>query len=559
MHLPPLMPYQERGVAQTIAHLDEGKRFVMRALFTGGGKTREAIELSKWAISYGKRVVFYVNQRDLTTQSGANFAKAGMVPSYRAAGFDEELGDVMIASVQTVRTRHSSKRKKQTAPPVADLVIVDEAHRKDFDPICDYYRNLGAAIIGYSATPVDLWDGWEVMVTAGTKREGRRLGRIVPFDTYHPFEIDFSDLNVNAEGEVVAKAADQRVATAAPEIVGDIAAHWRRCNPLALPTVCWCPGLSSARGVVHYLLANGIKAEAVDGSMDRKEREAIYARHESGATKILCTVGMLREGTDMPYLKCGILLQPCRLLKTYEQAVGRLARACDRPGCERAILIDHSGATHLHGRPDTERFWQLGMFSRAMLRERKDRLASMICNVCGLMLKGTDRRCTRCEAARECEPVYCEKCHYARDGGTKCPICGFQPPPEPKKDWRLFPKSVRFLRAKDGELTRIVGDFIPHKDPMKEAAKIWKQTLFSAGHRGMKISQALAMFSRNFEGLDLPPGIFPDPLATAKSKGIGYATFFEMKVEDVWPWTVRKKKGPVAYEQATIYREMPYE
>jgi hypothetical protein len=32
-----------------------------------------------------------------------------------------------------------------------------------------------------------------------------------------------------------------------------------------------------------------------------------------------------------------------------------------------------------------------------------------------------------------------------------------------------------------------------------------------------------------------------------------------MKVEDVWPWTVRKKKGPVAYEQATIYREMPYE
>lgn len=495
MTLPPLWPWQARGIAKVQELLRSGLLQICRALFTGGGKTREQLELCRWMSEQGKQTLLFVNQRNLTHQTGIAFTKAGLVPGYLAAGFEGPLSDVRVCSVQTVRTRHAQNL------PEADLVIIDECHRRDFDFVLDGYRERGTPVVGYTATPVGLGGKYQVMVQEGTKAEARALQpspAIVPCYVFAPSEPDMKGVSMTKLGEFNQKAMARRVVQC--QVFGDVVEHWLLLNPERRPTLLWAPGVQESRGFVEVLRKNrknGITAAHVDGetpldcpwckalgrgeSAPRRTVEEIDCRtcigngSRDGTIQIVSSYGVLREGVDWPWICHGILVQVCGALSTFLQLAGRLLRAF--PGKDQCVLQDHSGCWHRHGSPNIDRVWTLGDEDRRIRKEKKKRL----------------------EAGDEREPICCPQCHAIRTAGPKCRHCGHE-----------HVRSVRFVRTVEGELKRAVGSVVKKKRQVSEDQKTWTVCLYAGAARNRTLRNCWGDFYRRLQR-PVPPDVKPQP------------------------------------------------
>src|SRR5262249_48190675 len=117
-----------------------------------------------------------------------------------------------------------------------------------------------------------------------------------------------------------------------------------------------------------------VRAEHLDGSTPKTERDAILARLRSGETEIVTNCAVLTEGWDMPAVGCLILARPTKQLGLFRQMVGRVLRPAE--GKTDAIILDHSGAVYRHGLPEDHVEWTLAVDlngTRAMLGRRTQR------------------------------------------------------------------------------------------------------------------------------------------------------------------------------------------
>ena len=94
-------------------------------------------------------------------------------------------------------------------------------------------------------------------------------------------------------------------------------------------------------------MKSGVRAEHVDGSTPKTERDAILARLASGETQVVCNCMVLTEGFDLPAIGSIMLARPTKQIGLFRQMVGRGLRPA--PGKTNLILIDHSGAVYRHG------------------------------------------------------------------------------------------------------------------------------------------------------------------------------------------------------------------
>lgn len=407
-----LHPFQLKAIEDS----DRYKRPLLVAA-TGAGKTIIAGEIIRRARD--KHILFLAHRRELIFSARDKLAKFGIHAGVILAGEPRQaMRGVQIASVQTLWAR--CIRGDSDLPP-ADLVFVDEAHHaraRTYRRIVESYPD--ARIIGLTATPCrkdgrGLGGTFEALVECPQVRELIDLKHLVPTKVFAPSTPDLKGVHTR-QGDYVESELANRVDR--PELVGDIVTHWHRLAERR-KTVVFATSVAHSIHLKDEFIKSGVKAEHIDGSTPKDERDEILARLSCGDLELVTNCMVLTEGWDQPDVSCCVLARPTKSLGLYRQMAGRVIRPA--PGKIDAIILDHAGAVFAHGFVEDPVIWTLEPDRKAENPEHEARGLS---------------------ATREL--LTCSQCQAVRSAGKPCPNCGFMPR-----------RPGEHLHVRDGDLHRV--------------------------------------------------------------------------------------------------------
>ena len=152
-----------------------------------------------------------------------------------------------------------------------------------------------------------------------------------------------------------------------------------------------------------------MRAEHIDGTTPKPERERSLARLASGEIELVTNCMVLTEGWDMPEVGCFILARPTKKMGLFRQMIGRVLRPA--PGKPDAIVLDHSGAVFRHGFAEDHVEWTLDPDPRA---------------------ESADTYGGATNTAPLSRLLECSQCGAIREGGKACFHCGFLPQKPPQ-------------------------------------------------------------------------------------------------------------------------------
>lgn len=374
-----LRDYQERGIAQILAAYRAGARSVLAVAPTGSGKTTVFSHILAELDARGQRGVILVHRRELAIQACTRLREFGVRYGLILAGERADpTAHVQVASVQTLVRRRA---------PQAQLVVPDEAHLSTaatWRGILEQYPD--ARILGVTATPwrlagKPLADAYDDLVVIATPRELREQGHLCDYAGFSYLTPDLSGVATVA-GDY--NERDSAAAMSSGAIVANVVEEWL-AHASALSTVVFAVTVEHSRQLTAQFKAAGVRAEHLDGATGLQERGAILGRVASGATRVLCNVGVAVEGLDIPRLKCCVLARPTRSLARAIQMMGRVRRPWEGVT---ARIHDHAFVIRQHGLPDADRDYTLN----AKLGPPP---SLTTCTVCMAMYSGT--RCPSCE------------------------------------------------------------------------------------------------------------------------------------------------------------------
>lgn len=384
-----LRDYQDDIVTKVVDHVRAGRRRVLVQAATGSGKSVIIGELIKRAVAKGRRVVFIAHRHELNDQISERLTKLGIAHGIWVKGHWKWNPDllVQVVSIQTLA--------KAEFKPEAAVVIVDEAHHM----VAAQYRTAmkcypQAALCGFSATPErldgrGLGDIFEVMVCAPSMSELIAQNHLLPFLLYCPDTPDLSGVQTS-HGDYNQQQLEQAVRSSSRRI-GNMAYHYNdKAKDLA--AIAFLVSIEDSKDVAQTLRNEGLAAEHIDGKMPKSERAAILQRLKDGVTKIVCNVQLWTEGVDVPLVNCVILGRPTQSLALYLQQVGRAGRPYGDQ--THAIILDHAGCVHRHGRPEQPRKWTLEGRKRRKKQDASNLL--QMCDKCGVVRSALAPFCPKC-------------------------------------------------------------------------------------------------------------------------------------------------------------------
>ena len=392
--MPELRPYQSAAVDRVRAAIRAGKRRVLLMAPTGAGKTVIATEgIIKPGLRMGTRFLFIAHRTELIDQCAAKLpwhATSKIV----AGVYHPMTQPVQVASIQTLVRRRL---------PTADVVVWDECHHAT----AETYRRIAAQYpdavhIGLSATPYradgsGLGAAFDHLEVVATTADLINLGFLVPAKTFAPPAPDLTGVHTTAgdynQGELA-------VAVDKPKLVGDIAATYRRLAA-GRRAICFAVSVEHSQHLALAFAQGGINAAHLDGTTPADKRREMIYRLGHGSLDVICNVGVLTEGTDIPQVSCIILARPTKSRGLWKQMVGRGLRVAD--GKRDCIVLDHAGCFHRHG----------------LVTDEED-----------LSLAGVKRRPDQGMPVRQCLQCYA----VVPSGLAQCDQCGEAFPPAPKAE-----------------------------------------------------------------------------------------------------------------------------
>ena len=400
---PALRPYQRDVIAKTAAEIQAGKRRPLLVAPTGAGKTVIAAEIGAGAVQAGARALFLVHRRELVKQASAKLHALGLDHGIIAAGFPTRPDEpVQIASIQTLHAR--AVRSSRMELPTAEVIVVDEAHHataRTWERLLSAYPD--AVIIGLTATPCradgrGLGGMFQTLIECPQVADLIEAGFLVPTRVYAPSAPDLTGVRVRAGDYVEAQLAERMDV---PKLVGDIVTHWHRLADRRR-TVVFAVNVEHSVHLRNEFQRSGVVAEHLDGSTPAAERDTILARLAKGTTEVVCNVGVLTEGWDLPEIGCVIVARPTKSFGLYRQMVGRGLRPAD--GKDHVLVLDHAGVTLVHGRVEERIDWALSPDSKAARASQASG-----------------------GAQKPRELAACPACAAVRWQGDPCTACGWQP------------------------------------------------------------------------------------------------------------------------------------
>jgi DNA repair protein RadD len=492
-----LRPYQTDIVAEFERVVAAGRRRIVLVAPTGSGKTIVGSSIISKAVAENKSVMVLAHRREIIKQTSEKLFSHGVRHGIIQAGFDDAPWEnVQVAAVQTLWVR--AMLRQTIALPAVDLLIVDEAHHcpaMTYRRIIEAYPN--AIVLGLTATPCrgdgrGLGGIFEALIECPQVAELIRQGYLLPTRVYAPVDPDLRGV-ATRHGDYVEAQLAARMDNAA--LVGDIVTHWHKYGERR-KTVCFAVSVGHSIHIRNEFLQSGVRAEHLDGSTSKPERDDILARLASGATELVTNCMVLTEGWDMPEVACCILARPTRKMGLYRQMIGRILRPAD--GKHNAIVLDHSGAVFRHGFVEDHVDWALDPDLQA----------------------ASPRHAAR-QRGQSSGLLECSQCGAIRVAGEACGHCGFLP----KRPAMPFVCDDGNLGLVDRTRRRAAAN---SNDPA-ERNRWHRELIFIAAQRGYKPGWVAHKYKERFGSF--PPWGSPPPplkaggevLSWVRSRMIAYA------------------------------------
>lgn len=341
-----LRPYQSEMITATQQHLRDHNA-VLCQLPTGAGKTIVFSTMIKMMQHRSKRVVVLINRNELIAQSSRELTKGGIIHGIIQQG-SRGGGPCNIASIQTVG--------KWKQLPDADFVIVDECHLSIFDETVTRYKEAGAKVIGFTATPWRLNPPIAVSSYYDHLLAGPQIDQIIAEGYLNPCEIwspkvDLGELK--KQGGEFSTDSQEKVFNSRTSLDCLL----RNYQKLKLnKSILFCPSVASSIEVANYLTANGIKALHVDGNSTKEERKYVDNALRNGDLDVICNCALLTFGYDNPIIDTVIVFRATTSLALWLQMAGRGSRLY--PNKTKFHVIDFGGNCIRHGHWQLDRDWQ---------------------------------------------------------------------------------------------------------------------------------------------------------------------------------------------------------
>jgi DNA repair protein RadD len=362
-----LRPYQSDAVSEIERAIAAGQRKIIVIAPTGSGKTVIFCDFIRRKIAEFKCVLVIAHRREIIQQTSDKLTDNGVRHGIILAGREKDLRPmepVQVASIGTLWSR--GMRSETMQMPPADVLIVDEAHHvraRTYLKIVEQYPD--AILLGFTATPargdgLGLGNVFSTMIECPQIAELIVGGYLVKSRVYAPIDPNLKGVRTQ-QGDYVINQLSARMNTDA--LVGDIVTHWHKYSERRR-TVAFAVDVAHSVHIRDEFVKAGVRAEHLDGTTPKDERDAILARLASGETEVVTNCMVLTEGWDMPAVGTCILARPTRQMPLYRQMVGRVLRPAD--GKPDAIILDHSGAVYRHGLPEDHVHWTLAVDRRAV-------------------------------------------------------------------------------------------------------------------------------------------------------------------------------------------------
>ena len=440
-------PYQKKLISDARLAIRKNlprKSSLLLVMPTGAGKTVVFSAIAKAAVERGNNVLILVHRRELIRQASEKLSLINVDHGVIAAGFEQKENPIQIASVQTLI------RRLEKVCFIPNLIIIDEAHHAVAGSWSDILKQYSSATtIGVTATPIRL-DGrglgskFTDLILGPTIPQLVDKGYLCPHKVFASrIHIDLAGLKVRA-GDYEKNKLSETVNK--PSIIGDAVYQYQK-HGQNKPAIAFCVDVNHARAVTQSFNSAGVPAGLITGDMKTKDRDEVIDKLSTGKIKVLASIDVVSEGTDIPDVAVAILLRPTKSEGLYMQQVGRILRP--KPN-KVAVVLDHVGNTITHGFVDDIKEWSLDP-----VKKRKS--------------KG------------EAPPAVqtCKQCFAVFKPQRICPCCGYEQPIKPRQ-----------LQKKDGELLELkkeeVRERLREKKRQQGKAQTLQELIVIGKQRGYK-------------------------------------------------------------------------
>lgn len=350
--------YQQFALDETRRHFLEGVNDVMIVSPTATGKGFLITELARGCQQKGRNFLFVVRGRNLVDQTFKMFTREGLdcgvyMANHWAA---KPMAKVQIASLDTIKSRGLDRE--------FDLTCYDEAHMIVSDADKETVKSIKTKFkVSFTATP---WqpDSLEHMASVVVQpinvQQAIDRGYLSPAVYFGANPPDLKGVKKSGndwnQGDL-----EQRMSV----LQGDIVKFWLD-NGERRPTMFFGVNVKHSKDVCAAFNAAGVKARHVDASVELDQRAQIIKELESKEIEVICSVGTMTTGVDIPIVSCIILGRPTQSYNLIKQIVGRGNRVVYKEGMplntdsERLAAIaagpkpnfyifDHAGCVTRHG------------------------------------------------------------------------------------------------------------------------------------------------------------------------------------------------------------------
>jgi superfamily II DNA or RNA helicase len=353
-----LRDYQAKAIEEIRKQFISGNKKVLLRSATGSGKTVIFTHMMREAVLRGKRCVMIVRGRSIVDQTHKRLIKEKTHHGVYMANHHgrNPNAPIQICSVDTLTAR-------QNFPP-ADLVVIDEAHMavsEQYKKVISHYEK--SFIVAVTATPYgkeSLRHLADVCVSAISTNELMNQGYLIRPRYFAPSAPDLRGVKT-----VAGDFANSQLFDRMSGLSGDIVGTYKDLGENR-PSMLFAVNINHSKQLCYEFNQAGIKAEHIDAEHDTKERQEAIARLENGEIKVICSVGTMTTGVDIPKVSCLIMARPTKSYNLFIQSAGRGTRPVYPDGADLStiesrldaiqnsdkkdfIILDHAGNVTRHG------------------------------------------------------------------------------------------------------------------------------------------------------------------------------------------------------------------
>lgn len=296
-----------------------------------------------------------------------------------------------VAMEQTLQRRLKQEKYRKFINSF-DCIIIDECHKSSFDKYFPYF-NQKTIVMGYTATPArygvqkSLELFYTTMVHGPSINELISLGYLSEaFTRVSPMDLK----GIRKKGNDYDKnQLDDRFQK--PKYSKGVVKNYNLYTPGTMALI-FCPGVKSSKELCSQFNESGIKAEHLDGTMGKKEREAILNAFGKDF-KVLTNCDILTTGYDCPELKTIGLFTATKSITRFYQMVGRGSRTTKKKSSFN--ILDFGSNILEFGRWEQEREFSLKKLDKKK-SDKLDMEPYRICKKCSMFIRASLKECPFC-------------------------------------------------------------------------------------------------------------------------------------------------------------------